>query len=432
MIVHDIAVIGAGPVGLAAAAQAVSRGLRPVLFEKGPEVGHAVSQWRHVPMFSNWGYSIDAAARSLLEAEGWQAPDAMGHPTGADLISDYLEPLSRVPAIGAALRLGTEVTGISRSGLGKVHTAEREARPFVLRTRSGDTAEAYLARSVIDASGTWSEPAPAGVDGYPVPGEAEHRDRIDYAMPDVTAGGFAGRSVAVIGGGHSAIGTLIALADLPGTTPIWLYRGERLSKAYGGGDADRLAARGALGTGMAGLVRSGRVHVETGFATAAFSASGSGLFVEAEDGRRIEVARAVVATGFRPRLDMLREVRIALDPALECPPALAPLIDPNVHSCGTVRPHGAAELRHPEPGFYIAGMKSYGRAPTFLMATGHEQVRSIVAEIAGDAAAARRFELHLPATGVCSGPGPQTAGQPPVEGGCCGPTRETRTRVACC
>jgi hypothetical protein len=117
---------------------------------------------------------------------------------------------------------------------------------------------------------------------------------------------------------------------------------------------------------------------------------------------RIELDELVIATGFRPDLSILRELRVRLDPALECPPVLAPLIDPNVHSCGTVRPHGAVELAHPEAGFYIAGMKAYGRAPTFLLATGNEQVRSIVAELAGDHAAARRVELVLPETGVCS------------------------------
>jgi hypothetical protein len=73
-----------------------------------------------------------------------------------------------------------------------------------------------------------------------------------------------------------------------------------------------------------------------------------------------------------------------------------------VHSCGSVPPHGEAELRHPEAGFYVVGMKSYGRAPTFLMLTGYEQVRSVVAAIAGDMEAARNVELVLPATGVCS------------------------------
>jgi hypothetical protein len=129
----------------------------------------------------------------------------------------------------------------------------------------------------------------------------------------------------------------------------------------------------------------------------------------------------IVATGFRPDLSFLREIRLALDPAVEATPALAPLIDPNLHSCGTVRPHGEAELRHPETGFYIAGMKSYGRAPTFLLATGYEQVRSIAAHLAGDAEAARRVELVLPETGVCSTEGKAVA----AAASCCGPAAPT-------
>src|SRR5256884_9366844 len=118
--------------------------------------------------------------------------------------------------------------------------------------------------------------------------------------------------------------------------------------------------------------------------------------------RRVIVNELIVATGFRPDLDFMRELRIQLDASIECPTALAPLIDPNEHSCGTVRPHGARELAQAEPGFYFAGMKSYGRAPTFLMMTGYEQVRSIAADIAGDREAAERVELVLPETGVCS------------------------------
>ncbi|MFD0533294.1 hypothetical protein ACFQY7_05360 [Actinomadura luteofluorescens] len=124
---------------------------------------------------------------------------------------------------------------------------------------------------------------------------------------------------------------------------------------------------------------------------------------QTSDGSRVLPADIVVAaTGFRPDLDMLREVRVDLDPATEAPAKLAPMIDPNFHSCGTVPPHGERDLAHPEPGFYLAGMKSYGRAPTFLMATGYEQVRSIVAALAGDREAADSVQLDLPETGVCS------------------------------
>ena len=99
---------------------------------------------------------------------------------------------------------------------------------------------------------------------------------------------------------------------------------------------------------------------------------------------------------------MIREIRADLDSSLESVFDLAELIDPNIHSCGTVRPHGEKELRHPEKDFYIVGSKSYGRAPTFLMATGYEQVRSIVAYLDGDIEAAEKVELDLPQTGVCS------------------------------
>jgi hypothetical protein len=61
-------------------------------------------------------------------------------------------------------------------------------------------------------------------------------------------------------------------------------------------------------------------------------------------------------------------------------------------------------------------MKSYGRAPTFLLATGHEQVRSIAAFLAGDVEAARRVELVLPETGVCS-----TDRAPLAASSCCTP-----------
>ena len=108
------------------------------------------------------------------------------------------------------------------------------------------------------------------------------------------------------------------------------------------------------------------MKAETGFRLAETVGAGP-LEAVALDGRQISADQIVIATGFRPDLAMLREVRVSLDPALECPTALVPLIDPNLHSCGTLRPHGAAELAHPEPGFFIADMKSYGRLPNLVI-----------------------------------------------------------------
>jgi glycine/D-amino acid oxidase-like deaminating enzyme len=409
-----VAIVGAGPTGLAAAAHALERGLAPLVLEAGAGAGHAVRRWAHVRMFSPWRYNIDAASARLLAGSGWNAPEPEHYPTGEELADRYLEPLATRTGLARYIRTHARVTSIARAGFDKVKSAGREAARFEVRYRNGAGFATALADAVIDASGTWLSPNPAGANGLAACGEAENRARIAYGMPDVLGAErarYAGRTVAVLGAGHSAIGTIIDLATLrrqaPGTRIVWLLRGDDPAKAFGGGAGDQLAARGALGQEFAGIVARGGVQVEPGFRVERISASDGGLLIEAgPDGesRRVGAHELVVATGFRPDLSFLRELRIALDPALECPPVLAPLIDPNLHSCGTVRPHGARELAQPEPGFYFAGMKSYGRAPTFLVMTGYEQVRSIIADLAGDREAAERVELVLPETGVCSRP----------------------------
>jgi thioredoxin reductase len=423
-----VAILGAGPVGLAAAAHVLERGMEPVVLEAGPTAGHAVRQWGHVQLFSPWEYNIDKAAERLLSATGWNKPQLDQYPTGAELFERYLEPLATRTTLKDRIKTRSMVTGIGKVGFDKVKTKGREEAPFEIRYQNGKGPEVLQADAVIDATGTWFVPNPAGANGLAAIGEREVQDRIAYGMPDVLGRDrvrYAGRSVAVLGAGHSAIGTLIDLAKLkdeaPTTEIIWLVRGENPEKAFGGGANDKLAARGALGSAFASLVATGKIRTETGFKVSHLNRDGDHLRIgggSACCGRYVTVNELVVSTGFRPDLDFLRELRLSLDPALECPPILAPLIDPNEHSCGTVRPHGARELAQPEADFYFAGMKAYGRAPTFLMMTGYEQVRSIAAELAGDHEAAARVELELPETGVCSGPAP-TASVETAASSCC-------------
>ena len=407
-----VAVIGAGPVGLAAAAHLVKRGIRPVIFERGASVGAALLEWGHVQIFSSWTYNVDAAARNLLERSGWMAPDSEALPTGEEIVRDYLAPLAALPEIAPNLKLGATVTAVTRQGHDKVSNEGRKDSPFVVRYEDAAGEHRVLARAVIDASGTWSRPNPIGVDGLAVPGECEAGARISYGIPDVIGAArsdYVGKRVLVIGGGHSAINVALALMELqtdaPGTEIFWALRRNSVEKLLGGGLNDQLPARGALGLAAKKAMDAGRLNMLAPFAVDRIHSLDNGLAVEATlagNPLRLFVDRIVVATGFRPDLSFLAELRIALDPAVEAPPRLAPLIDPNFHSCGTVPPHGIDDLAHPEPGFVIVGSKSYGRAPTFLMATGYEQVRSVVAEIAGDHRAAREVRLVLPETGVCS------------------------------
>jgi len=409
-----VAVIGSGPVGLAAAAHLLERGLTPVIFEASSSPAAAVSAWGHVRLFSPWQYDVDAAARRLLAGTGWQEPDADTLPTGDELVEQYLRPLAAVPALSSALHLNSEVVAVTRDGLDKTRTGGRENTPFLLRIRdeSGSVTD-HRVRAVIDASGTWNTPNPLGQAGLPAVGEAEAYAAgfITAPLPDVSGGErarFAGRHVLVAGAGHSAANTLLALGELaeqePDTRISWAIRRSSAASVYGGGDLDGLPARGALGNRLRALVEAGRIELHTSFRITGFKTSDSLTVVGSTPAgeMQLNVDLLVPATGFRPNLDLLREIRLELDPAVEAPRQLGPLIDPEFHSCGTVEPHGARLLAHPEEDFYIVGMKSYGRAPTFLMATGYEQVRSIAAALAGDREAADKVELVLPETGVCS------------------------------
>lgn len=445
---RKVAVIGAGPVGLAAAAHLLERGPKPIVLEAGPEIAHSIRQWSHVRLFSPWAYNVDKASKRLLETVGWSDPDPDYYPTGRELIEDYLEPLATRTVLRDHILTSSRVIGISRVGFDKVKTAGRDSAPFEVRYRNGASTKTVLADAIIDTSGTWNSPNPAGANGLPAIGEDLSSSRIAYGMPDVLGRArarYAGRTVAVLGAGHSAAGSLIDLAKLakeaPGTKIVWVLRGSDPAKSFGGGANDKLAARGELGSELSQIVAQGKLEVQPGFGVTHIAETPEGLRIGAGSaccGRHLIVDELIVATGFRPDLGFLGELRLSLDPALDCPPMLAPLIDPNIHSCGTVRPHGAHELAHPESSLYVAGIKSYGRAPTFLMATGYEQVRSIAADIAGDREAARRVELELPETGVCSlnrsNPNETCCGDTGTaqsDAGCCTTTEKTK-EAACC
>jgi cation diffusion facilitator CzcD-associated flavoprotein CzcO len=417
-----VTVIGAGPVGLAAAAHLASRGIEPVVFEAGDAVGASVREWGHVRVFSPWSHNIDPVAAELLERAGWTAPPADAYPTGDEFAGRYLEPLAGVPGIAESLHLGARVVSVTRQGIDKLKDSGREDAPFQLIVDQDGEERRYLARAVIDASGTWTRPNPIGAGGVAAAGEREHAERIAYGILDVLGSArerYAGRRVLVVGSGHSAFNAILDLVALrdsePGTEIVWAIRGEGPERSYGGGGDDQLPARGALGSTVRGLVSDRSVDVVAGFHTRAIAADDGRLVVDDGD-RRLEVDEIIASTGFRPDLDVLRELRLDLDDRVEAPRALAPLIDPNLHSCGTVPPHGVDELSHPDAGIYIVGMKSYGRAPTFLLRTGYEQVRSIVAALAGDWESARAIEFALPETGVCS----VDRDAAPAEAACCG------------
>jgi hypothetical protein len=404
-----IAVIGAGPIGLAAAAHLVRCGQSMVVIEAGPTAGYSVRAWAHVPMFTPWKYIIDGAARDLLIGTGWREPELEHVPTGGEWFERYLQPLASLSAIDSHIVRRTRVIAVTRQGRDKASSEPRIKQPFTILVRNDWGSEFEIAaRAVIDASGTWDNPNPAGSNGIAARGECACAGQIHYHAPDVIGRDrrrYAGKRVLVLGSGHLALSMLTALGclkdEVPSTSIVWALREPQFEEALQEPDHATLPVRAALASRVYEMIADQAVEVVDGFHINHIGHGSGGLLeivgsAVTGSGFRVTADELIVANGFRPDLSFLRELRIQLDPALECVQGLAPLLDPSSRSCWTVEPHGAIQLRHLEDCFYIVGTKSYGRTQTFLAVAGYEQVRSIVEELSGHPDDAARIDLVLP------------------------------------
>ncbi|MBN8642825.1 MAG: NAD(P)-binding domain-containing protein [Flavobacteriales bacterium] len=430
-----VVVIGAGPVGMAAVAHLTKRNIPFLLFEAGNSVGSSILSWEHIRVFSPWKYNIDKVAKELLKKTNWAEPNENEIHTGGEFVEFYLKPLAELPQLKEFIFTNSSVISVGKKGLDKMKTNNRENTPFVIQVQQGNVVNTFETKAIIDASGTWFTPNPIGSGGSFAVGEIENSDRIFYGIPDVLLKHkmrFANKNVAVIGGGHSAINTILELEkikeEFPKTEINWILRKQNISDVYGGKEEDTLEARGALGIKIETLVNDDKVNVYTPFQIQEVLKSNNKLSLIGKQNNKLaqipNIDEIIANTGSRPDFSFLREVRLSISNSVESVETLAELIDPNIHSCGTVRAHGELELQHPDKNFYIVGSKSYGRAPTFLMATGYEQIRSIVAALDGDMEAARKVELDLPETGVCSSG---------IEGNsCCAVDNKEKDESACC
>lgn len=247
------AIIGGGPIGLAAAAHLVSKGEKFILFEAGQTVGSNILEWRHVRMFSTWKYNIDQVARKLLEESNWTSPCDDELPTGGDLVEKYLMPLSQLPQIKENIILNAKVVGVAKKGLNKLKTANREEVPFEIYVEVNGETKLFESKAVIDSSGTWKSPNPALSNGIWTSSEKQLSDRIDYGIPNVIQSEerYKNKTIMVIGSGHSAINAVLDFAKLKeqysDTSVYWVLRKNHVSEVYGGQENDELPARGELG-----------------------------------------------------------------------------------------------------------------------------------------------------------------------------------------
>ncbi|MDY0409801.1 NAD(P)-binding domain-containing protein [Virgibacillus soli] len=342
-----VAIIGAGPIGLAAAAHLKQREVPFFILEKG-DLAENIRTWEHVRLFSPWKYNIDTAAKSMLEETDWVMPREEEIPTGRELIQEYLEPLAGL--FSDKIHANHQVLAITREETDRMKSNKRGDRPFQIYVKTTNGTDTFTASAVIDATGTWGHPNPAASNGLFLPEERQLSDRIDYKIPNVQENieTYANKKIAVIGGGHSAINSLLQLASLKeqytNTEITWILRKAKVEDAYGGGTNDELAARGELGTRIASLVENGTVKAVTPFRVQYVYKDANGIILKGKSKELGTFDRLIVNTGSRQNFSIHRELRFEADAITEAVPTLAPLIDPNHHSCGSVDAHGEKEL----------------------------------------------------------------------------------------
>lgn len=391
-----VAIIGAGPIGLAMAAKLALKKIPFVLLDKSLHVAASLNDWGHVSVFTPWEMNIDLDAKVLLSKHEWIAPEPAGIATGQEIRNRYLLPLSELPEIKPHTHLGAEVTRVVRLGLDKTSIAGRSETPFQVTWYDtiAKNEQTLIARSIIDASGVWNSPNPMGVDGFPVTGESENSDVITYGIPDVLGldrEKYLGKKVLVVGSGHSAMASIFGLDELnnvdsKGAT-FWLMRRGKILDNLNANSNDPLPARHALNTALPDVISKSSTTVFAPSSVSAIEQTENGLNVSILTKGNLDIInvdRIIVSTGFRPDQGFASELQYQLDPMWEAPVGLVDLINPHLHTCGSVPEHGYHELKHIEPGYFIVGHKSYGRAPTFLMKTGYAQLNSIVAFLNND------------------------------------------------
>ncbi|HVS15413.1 MAG TPA: hypothetical protein VMV46_15910 [Thermoanaerobaculia bacterium] len=422
----ELAILGAGPIGLEAALAAAEAGIPFVLLERGERVASHVRDWRHVPLFTPWDLDVSPRQRAALAAAAAEPPAGSDCPTGGELIAQVLEPLSRLPSVAPHLRLGTRVVAIGREGLVKpveIGTPRRAAARFRLLLEDEHGERVLLARSVFDCTGSYELPGWIGDGGIPAPGERALGARVVRRLPDldVEAALWSGRRILLVGAGHSAQTAAVALAELARRAPrthatgaliTWAVR--RLRPAIAPDPADPLPARRRLHAAAQALLegadpavapRAGATAIGLTAEDGAIRATlrrchPSGSARGPEEPEELVVDRVLALVGASGDEGLYRELQVHACYATSGPMRLAAqLLASSSSDCMAQPSAGADVLVTTEPGFFLLGSKSYGRHSAFLLRAGWQQVDDAISLL-------RRGSADAPAEPRTVGPQP--------------------------
>ena len=384
-----IAVIGAGPVGIEATLYARFLGYDVLLFDKGEAASH-VLKWGHITLFTPFSMNSSPLGLAALSAQDpdYSPPDPAALLTGKQWVDQYLGPLAHSDLLVDSLRTNCEVTHVGRWNFLKGEAIGDEARAddefrIVYRDADGTQCE-ERADIVIDASGVFSQPNHLGIGGVPALGEHSASNRIRRDLPDVAGADratYSGATTLVVGSGYSAATTVAALSEVVQDDRgrvIWLTRHGRAAPVAEIDD-DPLPARQAVAEAANQAVQSNKVDwiAENQVARVAMDSPEAPLQVVLADGKELQVDQIISHVGFRPDVEMIRELQVHQCYASEGPMKLASALMDADADCMQQVSHGAASLVTPEPNFYILGAKSYGRNSQFLLRVAMEQIRDL-------------------------------------------------------
>ncbi len=403
----QVAILGAGPVGLDAALAFLDDGWSVTVYEAAASVAANVAAWSHIRLFTPWSMNTSARMCARLDIAGVPQPGPAEYcPTGAEFAEQLLNPLAELPELSAVIRRGTRVLAVAREGLLKheeIGTAQRGSHRFRLLVCGPDGAERVeRADLLLDCTGSYDRANVLGDGGIPAPGELQAADRITRRIPDVgrETEEWAGRRVLLVGAGKSAQTVArdlaVLVADRPGTSVVWAVRAA--DPDWGEVPGDPLPQRQQL-VEVAQRLRSGAVpgvQVRTGVVVDALRPpeKGSPEKGQADDGvvvtlrsntgdvEEIIVDRIIALTGFLGDTSLYRQLQVhecyATAAPMNLSAALLGAAGDGPADCLAQASHGVDALRVPEPNFFVLGMKSYGRNSTFLLRVGYEQVDEVV------------------------------------------------------